>query len=136
MRKKYMYFLTIIISAFIPIYFFFLWEPLKSSEVMNQSLMENKIVEKDVKVYKIENDNLINGVFKDIEGLNLDKREKLNSLINELSIVDIIKINQYFSNLDNKEDINSGFSLLNKRMSTEKYQEFRGIIKDYINLEE
>ena len=135
MKKMCIYFLTILISAFIPIYFFFIWEPLKSAEVMTDNLMEGELMEKEMKIYEMKNVNLINGIFNNIEGLSSDKKEKINSLINELSILDIIKVNSHLSDLENKEEIKNGFSLLNKRMSKEKYEELRGLIYDYINLE-
>jgi len=87
MKKMCIYFLTILISAFIPIYFFFIWEPLKSAEVMTDNLMEGELMEKEMKIYEMKNVNLINGIFNNIEGLSSDKKEKINSLINELSII-------------------------------------------------
>lgn len=135
MKKVLIYFLTVIISAFIPIYFFFIWEPLNSTEAMNQSLMEEQIVNKEVKSYEINKSNVANGIFDNIESLSNDKQEKINSLINELSIMDIIKANEYFSNLDNKENVEKGFEFLNKRMNSEKYNELRNIIINYIDLE-
>lgn len=135
MKKMFICFLTVIISAFIPIYFFFLWEPLKSAEVMTNNLIEEESMEKEIKIYEMKNINLINGIFNNIEGLSSDKKEKLNSLINELSILDAIKVNSHLSNLENKEEIKNGFSLLSKRMSKEKYEDLREILSDYINFE-
>ena len=132
MKKIFIYFLTILISAFIPIYFFFLWEPLKSTEVMTKNLIEEELVERESKTYEMESVNLSSEIFNNIEGLSNNKKEKLNSLINELSILDLIKVNVHLSNLDNKEEIKNGFSLLSKRMSKEKYEELREIISDYI----
>jgi len=135
MKKFLIYSLTIIISAFIPVYFLFLWEPLKSSEVINQNFLEEEILEKEIKTYAMDKESLSNGIFSNIENLSTEKKEKLNVLINNLSIIDIIKVSEYFVDLNNKENISNGLDLISKRMTEDKYSEFKEIIKEYIDLE-
>lgn len=135
MKKFLIYSLTIIISAFIPVYFLFLWEPLKSTEVINQNFLEEEILEKEIKTYAMDKESLSNGIFSNIENLSTEKKEKLNVLINNLSIIDIIKVSEYFVDLNNKENISNGLDLISKRMTEDKYSEFKEIIKEYIDLE-
>ena len=130
MKKFLIYSLTIIISAFIPVYFLFLWEPLKSTEVINQNFLEEEILEKEIKTYAMDKESLSNGIFSNIENLSTEKKEKLNVLINNLSIIDIIKVSEYFVDLNNKENISNGLDLISKRMTEDKYSEFKEIIKD------
>jgi len=135
MKKFLIYSLTIIISAFIPVYFLFLWEPLKSTETINQNFLEEEILEKEIKTYAMDKESLSNGIFSNIENLSTEKKEKLNVLINNLSIIDIIKVSEYFVDLNNKENISNGLDLISKRMTEDKYSEFKEIIKEYIDLE-
>lgn len=130
--KKIIYILTILISAFIPIYFFFLWEPLNSREVMSQSYLEEEVNEV---INTASYYNLDNNFFENYENLGEDKKEKIRLLISELSIIDIIKINDYFLDLKNEEKVSKGIQLLKKRMDKEKYEELKSLIGDYITFE-
>lgn len=141
MKKVIIYSLTVIISAAIPIYFLLIWEPLKSIDAISDNIivteyehLNNNYEENNM--YIIDNLNSREGTFSKISNLPQEKRDKLNVLIKNLSIVDIIKINNYFADINNIENITKGFGLLEKRMSKENYQEFKDILGDYIKLEE
>lgn len=143
MRKLIIYGLTILISASIPIYFLLIWEPLKAKEVIGDNISYNDLneeIEKEVKPYEelnIENIEIYNeSVFDNFDSITTEKREKLNQLISNLAIEDIIKINNYFKDLKNEENISKGMDLANKRMTTEDFSAFKGIMKEFINFEE
>ncbi|MBU5454356.1 hypothetical protein [Caproiciproducens sp. MSJ-32] len=141
MKKIIIYSLTIIISAAIPIYFLLIWEPLKSTDVISDNVLVNDYEginnsNEDNKIYIINNSISREGTLSTITNLPQEKRDKLNVLLKNLSIVDIIKINNYFSDISNIKNIVEGLDLIEKRMSKENYQEFKNILEDYINLEE
>jgi len=141
MKKIIIYSLTIIISAAIPIYFLLIWEPLKSTDVISDNVLVNDYEginnsNEDNKIYIINNSISREGTLSTITNLPQEKRDKLNVLLKNLSIVDIIKINNYFSDISNSKNIVEGLDLIEKRMSKENYQEFKNILEDYINLEE
>jgi hypothetical protein len=141
MKKAIIYLITIIISASIPIYFLLIWEPLKSTEVIGDNIISDS-EKNEVSNLEGEEDfvidtlDLYNGVFSKIDNMSSDKNDRLNVLMRELSIVDMIKINNYFSDLSNKENVNKAFNLIKKRMSNENYEEFENIIKNYIDFGE
>ena len=143
MRKFIIYGITILISASIPIYFLLIWEPLKAKDVIGDNISysdSNEEIEKEVEPYEelnIENIEIYNeSVFNNFNGITTEKREKLNQLISNLAIEDIIKINNYFKDLKNKENISKGIDLVEKRMTKDKFWEFKDIMKEYINFEE
>lgn len=141
MKKVIIYSLTVIISAAIPIYFLLIWEPLKSTDVVSDNVIVNEHEEtnddsEEKKMFLIDNSESIGETFSNIANLPQEKRDKLNVLIKNLSVVDIVKINNYFSDINNNENLIKGFGLIEKRMSKENYQEFKDILGDYVNLEE
>ena len=87
-------------------------------------------------MFLIDNSESIGETFSNIANLPQEKRDKLNVLIKNLSVVDIVKVNNYFSDINNNENLIKGFGLIEKRMSKENYQEFKDILGDYVNLEE
>ena len=145
MKKIIIYGLTILISASIPIYFLLIWEPLKAKDVIGKDIIysnlseENEESEKvvdDVEELSINNIEINNkNIFDDFENITLEKRERLNKLISSLAIEDIIKINNYFKDLNDKENISKGINLIEKRMITDKFYEFKDITKEYIDFE-
>lgn len=141
MKKVIIYSLTVIISAAIPIYFLLIWEPLKSTDVVSDNVIVNEHEEtnddsEEKKMFLIDNSESIGEIFSNIANLPQEKRDKLNVLIKNLSVVDIVKVNNYFSDINNNENLIKGFGLIEKRMSKENYQEFKDILGDYVNLEE
>ncbi|NLL30191.1 MAG: hypothetical protein GX258_03945 [Clostridiales bacterium] len=141
MKKVIIYSLTVIISAAIPIYFLLIWEPLKSTDVVSDNVIVNEHEEtnddsEEKKMFLIDNSESIGETFSNIANLPQEKRDKLNVLIKNLSVVDIVKVNNYFSDINNNENLIKGFGLIEKRMSKENYQEFKDILGDYVNLEE
>ncbi|WP_300385586.1 hypothetical protein [Clostridium sp.] len=140
MKKIIIYGITILISASIPIYFLLIWEPLSAKDVIGSDISLNKESIKELDIgenLNINNIEIYNeNVFSNFDNITLEKRERLNRLIKSLAIEDMIKINNYFKDLKNNENIIKGIKLIEKRMTQGNYQEFREIIKDYITLEE
>ncbi len=67
----------------------------------------------------------------------LEESEKLeiDRMLKSLSIVDIVKINDHFSDKYDDDNVREGFSLVKKRMSLSDYEEFKSIISRYIDLD-
>ncbi|GAA0084187.1 hypothetical protein UT300007_06260 [Clostridium sp. CTA-7] len=130
--------ITIIISIVIPIYFLLVWEPLKSEEVISENVVKYNKEEEFISEEKNKSTIIINQVdsSNNLFG-HLDKarKEKINVLIRNLAIVDIIKVNDYFSDRENTVNITKGMSLVKQRMSNKEYEEFKDIISDYIDLD-
>ncbi|MGG7142229.1 hypothetical protein ACQPVP_02005 [Clostridium nigeriense] len=138
MKRALIYLCTIIIGASIPIYFFLIWEPLNSQDVLSENAIEN-IDKNNMEVLNNENklDVLVlpkeislNNMFNYLES---DKKERLNSLLKNLSVVDLIKVNDYFSDKNNAEKIKSGVELVKKRMSASDYEIFKNVIEGQID---
>jgi len=143
MKRILIYICTIIIGASIPIYFFLIWEPLNSKDVLSENAIgkssSENIDENNMEVLNDENrlDTLIlpkeigsSGMFNYLES---DKRERLNSLLKNLSVVDLIKVNDYFSDKNNNEKIKAGVELVKKRMSASDYEIFKNVIEDKVD---
>lgn len=143
MKRILIYICTIIIGASIPIYFFLIWEPLNSKDVLSENAIgkssSENIDENNMEVLNDENrlDTLIlpkeigsSGMFNYLES---DKRERLNSLLKNLSVVDLIKVNDYFSDKNNNEKIKAGVELVKKRMSASDYEIFKNVIEDKLD---
>ncbi len=81
----------------------------------------------------IKNGTLNNNLFN---GLEKTKKEEINKIFKNLSIVDIIQINDYFSNSEDKGNLKNGILLVKKRTSNSEYEVFKNIMNEYINLEE
>jgi len=164
LKKILIYITTILIGASIPVYFLLIWEPLKSEEAISRNSIdintENKIDmeksnanekvlsdEKALEDKEINNDNEINkkevtliknGTINNnlFNGLEKTKREEINKILKNLSVVDIIQINEYFSNSEDKINLKNGILLVKKRTSNSEYEVFKNIMNEYINLEE
>ncbi|MGG7059898.1 hypothetical protein ACQPUY_13035 [Clostridium nigeriense] len=143
MKRILIYICTIIIGASIPIYFFLIWEPLNSKDVLSENAIgkssSENIDENNMEVLNDENrlDTLIlpkeigsSSMFNYLES---DKRERLNSLLKNLSVVDLIKVNDYFSDKNNNEKIKVGVELVKKRMSASDYEIFKNVIEDQVD---
>jgi hypothetical protein len=114
------------------------WEPLKSEEVISENVVKYNKEEEFISEEKNKSTIIINQVdsSNNLFG-HLDKarKEKINVLIRNLAIVDIIKVNDYFSDRENTVNITKGMSLVKQRMSNKEYEEFKDIISDYIDLD-
>ena len=139
MKKLLTYICTIIIGASIPIYFLVIWEPLSSEDVLSEDVVEESITNSSIEDLNTENkletvalkkESSSNSVFNNLES---DKREKLNSILKKLSIVDLIKVNDYFSDKNNNEKIKEGIELVKKRISVTEYEMFKNIIEDQVD---
>lgn len=145
MKRVLIYLLIIILGASIPIYFLLIWEPLKSKEVLSDNAISS-ITDRDNDITK-SNEVVNNSV--DVRAISLKQREnsnslfnyldsdrkgKLNSVLKKLSIVDLTKINDFFSNKDNEERVREGVELVRKRMSLSDYEIFKNILENYIDL--
>lgn len=160
MKKVLFYTISILLGASIPLYFTFIWEPLKSEKSISVNLIEvdnnaissdkdeksnnelvtnekidirnNDIINKKEDIIKIKQGNITNGLFLELEK---DKKQELNKIFSKLSIIDIIKINDYFSDIVNDEKLKEGILFVKKRISIDEYEYFKDIAKDYIELE-
>ncbi|MFU7516955.1 hypothetical protein [Clostridium sp. HCS.1] len=143
MKKLILYIFTIILGASIPIYFLLIWEPLKSEEVLSNNILSQDTNEYDMNTKEsLENNsietetillkesNFSNSLFNYLDN---DRKEKLNVIMKKLSVLDFIKINNYFSDKDNNEKINKGVELAKKRMPTSDYEIFKNILENSIN---
>lgn len=139
MKKLLTYICTIIIGASIPIYFLIIWEPLNSEDVLSKDVLEESITNSSIEDLNTENkletvtlkkESSSNSMFNNLES---DKREKLNSILKKLSIVDLIKVNDYFSDKNNNEKIKQGIELVKKRISVTEYEMFKNIIEDQVD---
>ena len=143
MKKVIIYIFTIILGASIPIYFLLIWEPLKSKEVLSNEIFsedinENKTLNKnkDFINYSVEvetvslKQSISNSLFNYLDN---ERKEKLNVIMKKLSILDLIKINDFFIDKDNKEQIKKGVELAKKRMSSSDYEIFKDILENSIN---
>lgn len=143
MKKVIIYIFTIILGASIPIYFLLIWEPLKSKEVLsneifsedineNNTLNKNKdLINDSVEVETVSlKQSISNNLFNYLDN---EKKEKLNVIMKKLSILDMIKINDFFIDKDNKEQIKKGVELAKKRMSSSDYEIFKDILENSIN---
>lgn len=142
MKKMIIYGLTILISASIPIYFLLIWEPLKAKDVIGNDIRYNnsngeieEVIDntEELSINNIEINN--KNIFQNFDSITLEKRERLNKLISSLAIEDIIKINNYFEDLNDKENISKGIGLIEKRMLKDNFNEFKDIMKEYVNFE-
>ena len=143
MKKLILYIFTIILGASIPIYFLLIWEPLKSEEVLSNNILSQDKNEYDMNTKEsLENNsietetillkesNFSNSLFNYLDN---DRKEKLNVIMKKLSVLDFIKINNYFSDKDNNEKINKGVELAKKRMPPSDYEIFKNILENSIN---
>lgn len=142
MRKMLVYGLTILISASIPIYFLLIWEPLKAKDVIGNDISYTNLSKEIEEVVDNNEELSINNIqinnkniFDNFEDITLEKRERLNKLISNLAIEDIIKINNYFKDLNDKENISKGIDLLERRMIKDNFNEFKDIMKEHISFE-
>ena len=139
MKKLLTYICTIIIGASIQIYFLIIWDPLNSEDVLSKDVLEESITNSSIEDLNTENkletvtlkkESSSNSMFNNLES---DKREKLNSILKKLSIVDLIKVNDYFSDKNNNEKIKEGIELVKKRISVTEYEMFKNIIEDQVD---
>lgn len=142
MRKISIYLLTIILGMSIPIYFLLIWEPLKSEETLSENISDissNDLINESNELKNISNkdeklllkqSNASNSFFDSLEG---NRKESINIILKKLSIKDLIKVNNYFSDKDNKEKIEAGIELVKKRLSYSDYEVFKDIIEGKVD---
>lgn len=142
MRKISIYLLTIILGMSIPIYFLLIWEPLKSEETLSENISDissNDLINESNELKNISNkdeklllkqSNASNSFFDSLEG---NRKESINIILKKLSIKDLIKVNNYFSDKDNKEKIEAGIALVKKRLSYSDYEVFKDIIEGKVD---
>lgn len=139
MKKILIYIFAILLGASIPIYFLLIWEPLKSEEALSENIInistEDKLNEntnllaEEEKLILKQKDNQ-ESLFNYLEG---NRRESLNLILKKLSILDIVKVNEYFSDKNNEEKINQGIELVKRRLSSSDYDIFKSIIQNKVN---
>lgn len=143
MKRILIYLCTIALGASIPIYFLLIWEPLKSEEVLSNNAISSssdsindlnksgELVSDEVKVGSIslKQRDTSNSLYNYLAN---DRKDKLDSILKKLSVVDLVKVNDFFSDKDNKENIGEGIELVKKRMSVSDYEIFKNILEDYV----
>ncbi|WP_066895765.1 hypothetical protein [Clostridium nigeriense] len=139
MKKILIYIFAILLGASIPIYFLLIWEPLKSEEALSENIInistEDKLNEntnllaEEEKLILKQKDNQ-ESLFNYLEG---NRRESLNLILKKLSILDIVKVNEYFSDKNNEEKIKQGIELVKRRLSSSDYDIFKSIIQNKVN---
>ena len=136
MKKLIIYLFTIILGASVPIYFLLIWEPLKSEEVLstnsvteieNEELVNNYVKSESISLKQSESTNSL------FNYLDNDRRDKLNAIMKKLSIVDSIKINDFFSDRNNEDRIKMGIDLAKKRMAASDYEILKNILENYVD---
>ena len=129
MKKNINYLISLLLGVSLPIYFFIIWEPLKSKDTISNSIegdIESNYVEESTeKIYLNKND--IIGNLSD--ELDLEDKEVLKDILYKLSISDLLKINSYFKDENNKEDLEKGFELIKERISILDYKKIEDIMK-------
>ncbi|MCR1951780.1 MULTISPECIES: hypothetical protein [unclassified Clostridium] len=103
-------------------------------EESNNNINSNEnIIESDSKIegLTIKESDIENNLFAELE-----KSEKLevDRMLKSLSIIDIVKLNDHFSNKYDNDNVKEGILLVKKRMSLLDYEEFMEIISRYIDL--
>ncbi|WP_291648633.1 hypothetical protein [Clostridium sp.] len=95
----------------------------------NENILNNK---KEIEAISIKQSDIENNLFAELE-----KSEKLeiDRMLKSLSIVDIVKVNDYFSDKYDNDNIREGFLLVKKRMSLLDYEEFKNILSRYTDLD-
>lgn len=139
MKIILIYIFAILLGASIPIYFLLIWEPLKSEEALSENIInistEDKLNEntnllaEEEKLILKQKDNQ-ESLFNYLEG---NRRESLNLILKKLSILDIVKVNEYFSDKNNEEKIKQGIELVKRRLSSSDYDIFKSIIQNKVN---
>lgn len=142
MRKILIYLLTIILGISIPVYFLLIWEPLKSEETLSDNVSdisinalsneknESENIDNKEEKLLLKQNNAKNSLFDSLEG---NRRDSANIILKKLSIKDLIKVNNYFSDKDNKEKIEAGIELVKKRLSYSDYEVFKDIIEGKVD---
>ena len=138
MKRILMYLFAIILGAVIPIYFLLIWEPLKSEEVYSNNTIEkneNNYIDLnsslEVENVVLNKTNNSNSIFND---LDKDYKDKLHIIMQKLSIIDYIKLNDLFSDKDDSEKIKTGTELVKKRLGISEYEEFKNILGNSIDI--
>ena len=139
MKKILIYIVTIVLGASIPIYFLLIWEPLKSEEALSENITsistEDKLSEKnnlsaEEEILILKQKDNQESLFSYLEG---NRRESLNSILKKLSILDIVKVNEYFSDKNNEEKVKQGIELVKRRLSSSDYDIFKNIIGNQVD---
>ena len=139
MKKILIYIFAILLGASIPIYFLLIWEPLKSEEALSENIINistedklnentNLLAEEEKLILKHKHNQ--ESLFNYLEG---NRRESLNLILKKLSILDIVKVNEYFSDKNNEEKIKQGIELVKRRLSSSDYDIFKSIIQNKVN---
>lgn len=145
MKRILIYLCTIVLGASIPIYFLLIWEPLKSKEALSNNAISSStdsINELNKNEELVSNGVEVESIFlkqRDTSNslynyLDTNRKEKLDSILKKLSVVDLVKISDSFSDKDNKDKIKDGIKLVKKRMSLSDYEIFKNILEDYVDL--
>lgn len=132
--KKVILILLFVIISIVPVYFIFIWNP---EDSVSNAYKNNKSIQ-------------VSSNIDDLEGLNTEDknideeskvtmlskisegdRNNIDKIINKLSIIDIIKINDYMTKEDINKGINDILQLTKKRLKQNEFEKIEKIIKKY-----
>lgn len=132
--KKVILILLFVIISIVPVYFIFIWNP---EDSVSNAYKNNKSIQ-------------VSSNIDDLEGLNTEDknideeskvtmlskisegdRNNIDKIINKLSIIDIIKINDYMTKEDINKGINDILQLTKKRLKQNEFEKIQKIIKKY-----
>lgn len=141
MKKRLIYISICLAAFFVTIYFIMFWNvnnEEKTVNVFSQSINNEDKTEisevnssiTDITVFKLNCSEINNRLL-------VDQKEKLRYIVNTLSSVDLIKVNNIYT--DESMTIEDRFmqinDILRKRLSAVYYKEFTNILKDYVDFE-
>ncbi len=142
MRKISVYLLAILLGISIPVYFLLIWEPLKSEEALSENVSdvsinnsseeskENQVINNKEEKLLLKLNNNSNSFLENLEG---NRKDSINVILKKLSVSDLIKVNNYFVDKDNKENVKLGIELIRRRLSYSDYEVFKNIIENKVD---
>lgn len=132
--KKAILILLFVIISIVPVYFLFIWNPQDS---VSNAYKDDKSIEVSS---NIDNSSGINKEYKDtdeeskitmLSKISEGDRNNIDKIINKLSIIDIVKINNYMTKEDINKGINDILQLTKKRLKQNEFEKIEKIINKY-----
>ena len=138
--KKILMLILFLVMAIIPLYFIFIWSP--SENIYNE--YNKSSIEVSTKLSNIQEEKNDVNIDKKVPSnkkshitimskISSNDRNIIEEAINKLSIIDILKVQDYMS----KEDIDKGISdmliLTKKRLKENDFEKINKIINKYKN---
>ena len=102
-------------------------EDIKTISNSNENIINTS---NKIEALSIKRSNIENNLFSELEK---SKKLEIDRILKSLSVIDIVKLNDYFSNKEDEDRVKEGLELIKKRMSSSDYEEFKDIINKYID---